>query len=155
VASDSPPGGLEVGPARLSECAALADLVARVLPSDAWSAPQLSSEIALPDGRVWRARLAGGLAGFVVARRELDELHVLLTGVDPGHRRSGVAARLLAALLAGEPNLASAHLEVREGNHGAQSFYRAQGFAEAGRRPRHYANGEAAVLMTRDLRPRG
>ena len=151
----SAPRALELGPARLSECAELAALLARVLPSDRWSAPQLSSEIALPEGRVWRARSGGELAGFLVARRELDELHILLAGVAPGLRRAGVGKRLLGALLAGEEGLASAYLEVREGNLGARSFYGSLGFVEAGRRARHYANGEAAILMTRDLRPRG
>ncbi|MBM4383947.1 MAG: GNAT family N-acetyltransferase [Deltaproteobacteria bacterium] len=145
----------EVRPARLTECAAIAALIARVLPADAWSAPQLSSEIALPEGRVWAASEGGALVGCLVARRELDALHVLLIGVAPERRRSGIAGRLLTALIAGEHGLAEAYLEVREANAGAQAFYRALGFGVAGRRPRHYASGEAAVLMTRSLAPRG
>ena len=146
---------LDVGPARLPECAVIAALIARVLPDDTWSAPQLSSEIALPEGRVWAARSGGALAGFLVARRELDALHVLLIGVAPERRRGGIARRLLMALLASERGLAEAHLEVREGNSGAQAFYRALGFEIAGRRPRHYPSGESAVLMTQSLAPRG
>jgi ribosomal protein S18 acetylase RimI-like enzyme len=146
---------LEIGPARLSECDALAAEIARALPEDAWSAPQLSSEIALPEGRVWAARAGGAVAGFLVARRELAALHVLLIGVAPERRRAGIARRLLSALLASERGLVEAYLEVREGNPGAQAFYRALGFAVAGRRPRHYPGGEAAILMTRSLAPRG
>jgi len=39
-------------------------------------------------------------------------------------------------------------LEVREGNHSAQGFYRFLGFREEGRRPGYYADpAEDAVLM--------
>jgi ribosomal-protein-alanine N-acetyltransferase len=142
---------LEVRPARLSECAELAALAKELLP-EAWSEAQLSSEIALPEGRVWLARGDARLVAFLVARRELDELHVLLTGVAPDARRRGVASRLLSAVLAGERGLARATLEVRESNAGARSFYSAFGFESAGRRARHYPDGEAAVLMIRSAR---
>lgn len=146
-----------VRPARLSDCAAIATLAKALLP-EAWSEPQLSSEVALPEGRVWLAHGEAGLLGFLVARRELDELHVLLTGVAPAARRRGIGTRLLGALLAAERGLAQAYLEVREGNREAQSFYVSLGFEAVGRRPRHYPDGEAAVLMTRPVReprPRG
>jgi ribosomal protein S18 acetylase RimI-like enzyme len=148
------PPTLEVRPARLAECAEIAALAAALLP-EAWTEAQLSSEVALPEGRVWVARGAAGLAGFLVARRELDELYVLLAGVAPAARRRGIAARLFAALLERERGLARAHLEVRESNIGAQAFYRSLGFEAVGRRPRHYVGGEAAVLMSRGLGPRG
>jgi len=141
---------LLVRPARLSECAEIAALAKELLP-EAWTEAQLSSEIALPEGRVWVALGSAALVGFLVARRELDELHILLTGVAPEARRHGVGSRLIEALLAGERGLVRAHLEVRESNRAAQSFYAKLGFAPAGRRPRHYSAGEAAVLMTRAL----
>lgn len=147
-------GALEIRAARLGECAELAALLAALLP-ERWSEAQLSSEIALPEGRVWIARNADGIAGFLVARRELDELHVLLTGVALAWQRRGTASRIFEALLAGEAALARVHLEVRENNTGAQGFYRALGFRADGRRPRHYAGGETAILMSRVLAPRG
>jgi ribosomal-protein-alanine N-acetyltransferase len=143
-----PAPGPAVRPARLSDCAAIAALAQELLP-EAWTEPQISSEVALPEGRVWVARAGERLVGFLVARRELDELHVLLTGVAPDARRRGIASRLLETALAAETGLARTHLEVREGNRGAQAFYASLGFRHAGRRPRHYADGEAAVVMTR------
>ncbi len=147
-------GALEIRAARLDECAELAALLATLLP-ERWSEAQLSCEIALPEGRVWIARKADGIAGFLVARRELDELHVLLTGVARAGQRRGTASRVFEALLAREVGLARVHLEVRESNSGAQDFYRALGFRADGRRPRHYAGGEAAILMSRVVAPRG
>ncbi len=143
-----PAPGPAVRPARLSDCAAIAALAQELLP-EAWTEPQISSEVALPEGRVWVARAGERLVGFLVARRELDELHVLLTGVAPDARRRGIASRLLESALAAETGLARTHLEVREGNRGAQAFYASLGFRHVGRRPRHYADGEAAVVMTR------
>jgi ribosomal-protein-alanine N-acetyltransferase len=140
--------------AALSECREIAALAAALLP-EAWSESQLSSEVALPEGRVWVAREGGALAGFLVARRELDELHVLLTGVAPASRRRGIGSRLLDEAVARERGLSLVHLEVRASNLGAQAFYRARGLEQTGRRPRHYADGEAAVLMGRRLGPRG
>ncbi len=101
------------------------------------------------------ARSGSALAGFLVARRELDELHVLLAGVATPARRKGVGSRLFAALIQAEPQLGRTHLEVRESNLPAQAFYRALGFAVAGRRPGHYPGGEAAILMIRTAEPRG
>jgi ribosomal protein S18 acetylase RimI-like enzyme len=148
---ESEPGtapSLRARPARLAECAEIAALARALLP-EAWSEAQLSSEIALPEGRVWVAADAGGPLAFVVARRELDELHVLLTGVAPAAQRRGIATRLLEALIASERELGRVVLEVREGNAGARAFYAALGFRAVGRRPGHYADGEAAILMTR------
>lgn len=145
------PSAPRLRPARLTDCPALAALAQALLP-EAWSEGQLSSEIALPEGRVWVAvGDDGGLIGFVVARRELDELHVLLAGVAPHARRRGVASRLIDALGHCERDLARMHLEVRAGNRGAQAFWEALGFRAVGQRPRHYADGEAALLMVRDL----
>jgi len=43
----------------------------------------------------------------------------------------------------------AALLEVRVSNHAARAFYASTGFVAVGRRPRYYANGEDALLMTR------
>jgi ribosomal-protein-alanine N-acetyltransferase len=134
----------------LFECAAIAALTRELLP-EAWSEAQLSSEVALPEGRVWVACADRALLGFLVARRELDALHVLLAGVQPAARRRGVATRLLGTALGAERQLASAHLEVRESNVEARAFYERVGFRAVGVRPSHYADGEAAVVMVRSL----
>ena len=148
MASEPAGFALAIRPARLADCGAIAELARQLLP-EAWSEAQLSSEVALPEGRVWVAASGSGLEGFLVARRELDELHILLTGVRPELRRRRIGARLLELALAQERGLAKAFLEVRETNLGARAFYAELGFREVGRRPRHYPDGEAAVLMAR------
>jgi ribosomal-protein-alanine N-acetyltransferase len=69
--------------------------------------------------------------------------------VDPGHRRDGVATRLLDEVvrLARADGAARVLLEVREDNAGALAFYGATGFAEIARRPRYYRDGATALVL--------
>jgi ribosomal protein S18 acetylase RimI-like enzyme len=62
-----------------------------------------------------------------------------------------VARALLDAVLCEETarGAGSALLEVRVSNLVARAFYASTGFVAVGRRPRYYANGEDALLMTR------
>ncbi len=78
-----------------------------------------------------------------------DEAHVMNIAVTPDRQRRGVAARLLAALLltAGDRGSIGATLEVRQSNAAAIALYHRFRFEEAGRRPRYYADGEAASIM--------
>ncbi len=96
----------------------------------------------------------GSVLGFVVARRMADEMEILNVAVDAAFRRRGVASRLLEAAL--ELGRASgtkrAFLEVRASNAGAIAFYKCQGFAPAGRRPRYYSDPpEDALVLSRLL----
>ena len=93
---------------------------------------------------------ADAVVGYLAARRAADELHVLSLGVDPAHRRAGVASALLEAALAEAEAAAGArlaHLEVREGNAEAFAFYERFGFRAVGRRRRYYPDGEDALLL--------
>jgi ribosomal-protein-alanine acetyltransferase len=126
----------------------VAALAAVCLP-DAWSADGFASELARPEARLWTAREDGRLVGYLVARRVLDELHVHSLAVDAARRRHGIASALLAQALAAESGLAAVLLEVRAGAEAARAFYAARGFVAVGRRPRYYADGEDAILMTR------
>lgn len=97
-----------------------------------------------------------GLAGFVVAAvlpGEEAELESIVTAAP--HQRRGVARELFATLKheLRRQGVREVMLEVREGNHSAQGFYRFLGFREEGRRPGYYADPvEDAVLMKLGLR---
>jgi ribosomal-protein-alanine N-acetyltransferase len=93
-----------------------------------------------------RERILGfALAGVVAPEAELETI-----AVAPQHQRRGLGGLLLRAL-AGElrkEQVTDLMLEVRASNRAALAFYRGQGFAEAGRRVRYYADPEEdAVLM--------
>lgn len=120
---------------------------------DPWSASLFADELS-GDGsdRLWLVavdRPSGDPIGFGGLLFIADEAHVMNLAVDPNHQRRGVAAHLLSKLLteAGDRGATGATLEVRASNEPALGLYGRFGFAEAGRRPRYYPDGEDAVIM--------
>ncbi|MGH8934393.1 MAG: ribosomal protein S18-alanine N-acetyltransferase [Egibacteraceae bacterium] len=123
-----------------------------------WSRSVFLSELAQGDFRRyvvalgqatgwWRHRPVVGYAGLMLA---VDEAHITTVAVHPAHHRRKIASRLLCALLreARALGAASATLEVRVANRGAQRLYGGFGFAPVGTRPGYYAEtGEDALIM--------
>jgi ribosomal-protein-alanine N-acetyltransferase len=143
-----------VTPADASAIAALA----AVSFAEPWSAKEVCEELAHPDAEgwvLWRDRIPPRLLGYALGRRVLDELHLMHVAVDPSRRRHGAGSALLRCALdrARETGVNSVLLEVRASNSAARAFYLRHGFVAVGRRPRYYAGGEDAVLMSRWLRP--
>ncbi len=95
-----------------------------------------------------------GILGFLMAslvppEAELETIAVVVEG-----QRRGVARRLFAGMAAElkAAGVMAVHLEVRASNEAALGFYHAQGFMEAGRRPRYYAGPEEdAILLKKGL----
>lgn len=82
------------------------------------------------------------------------EAQVMRLAVDPRRRGEKLGLALLEAMLEEAVRLDAAEmtLEVREGNLPARRTYDHMGFQECGRREGYYGdNGEAAILMRRDL----
>jgi len=108
--------------------------------------------------------IVGWVVGWMVPP---DELHIMDVTVDPGHRRRGIATNLLITLLDmmmhnidtnNDTNdgttiiVKRALLEVREGDEqGAGEVYKKLGFRVVGRRPKYYPDGQAAILMNKEL----
>lgn len=141
---------LEIVAAGLAEVPAL-----RVLAQECGLEVDFTAELARSYARLRVARLDGQIAGFLLAWRAADELHLTDLGVTTRARRRGVA-RALVEELCGAGLASGARvvlLEVREHNAAALALYRALAFAELYRRPRYYADtGEEAVVMQRELR---
>lgn len=125
---------------------------------EAWTRRQVEDALILgnchyglvgPDGLVPSTGEAA--AGFYLARQGFDEVELLLLGVVPGHRRSGLGSQLLNGLAA-RARLDGASrllLEMRRGNP-AEALYRRHGFEVIGERPNYYrgANGERISAIT-------
>jgi ribosomal-protein-alanine N-acetyltransferase len=141
---------IEVSSARRADIPDLAVLAAASLPQP-WRAGSFERELRRGDARLWVARDGAQRVGFLAARRIADEVHVLSVAVDPARRRRGVARALLEAVLHDEiaSGARDALLEVRASNLAARALYASAGFTVVGRRPRYYADGEDALLMTR------
>jgi [ribosomal protein S18]-alanine N-acetyltransferase len=123
--------------------------------SDPWSLPALLGELDPSSLHLpLVAELDGEIAGYLMAWRVHDELHILNLAVAGRLRRRGVAQALMAAAMddGRRAGLRIVTLEVRAGNAGAQSFYRQLGFRQDGIRPGYYPDtGEDALIMTRGL----
>src|SRR5438876_9623798 len=99
------------------------------------------------------ARRGTRLIGYLFAMWFFDEMHVNKIAVAEGERRRGVAFRLMEECMefAAMHGIRSISLEVRESNVVAQDFYRHLDFEPLYVRPRYYPDGEAAVIMVREL----
>lgn len=94
------------------------------------------------------AAVDGAPVGLILMRAIAGEAEVLTLGVDPTHRRQGLARGLLHAglELAAAQGAEVAFLEVAADNPSALGLYRAMGFEAAGRRAGYYARpGRPAV----------
>jgi len=141
---------IEVSSADRADVLEIATLAAASLPQP-WPAGLFERELQLDEARLSVAGEGSLGNGYLSARRIADEVHILSIAVDPAQRRRGVARALLDAVLREETarGARSALLEVRVSNLAARAFYASTGFVAVGRRPRYYANGEDALLMTR------
>jgi ribosomal-protein-alanine N-acetyltransferase len=99
------------------------------------------------------ARKNGAVVGYVLAMWFFDEMHVNKIAVEERERRQGIALQLMDECLrfARANRIKTISLEVRKSNEGAQDFYRILDFEATYTRPRYYPDGEAAVVMVRQV----
>ena len=118
-----------------------------------WRAEFFTSEIHA-DGRFNLVALRDGIViGYLFSMWIFDEMHVNKIAVAEEARREGIADALMERCLAfaREHDITTISLEVRESNEGAQAFYRHLAFEPVYVRRNYYPDGEAAVVMTRDV----
>jgi ribosomal-protein-alanine N-acetyltransferase len=99
----------------------------------------------------WVAENDGRVAGFLAARKLVDELEILNLAVAPASRRQGIAGQLLRTAMkwAAAEGIAKIYLEVRASNAPAKAFYESYGFRAAGIRPNYYFDPpDDALLLT-------
>jgi ribosomal-protein-alanine N-acetyltransferase len=124
--------------------------------TEAWTAAGYRAELADRRHRYYVAAEDGdgtllGWAGVMVVQ---DAAEILTVGVVPTARRTGLARRMLADLLAEAVRRGAreAFLEVRVDNEPARALYRSEGFDEVGRRRGYYDGGRVdAVTMRKEL----
>ncbi|MEO7421202.1 MAG: GNAT family N-acetyltransferase [Ornithinibacter sp.] len=152
-AVDDPAGRSQmlVRAATSADVEAVCQLEERCLGADAWSAALVSEGIhgALPTVSYLVAEVDGVVVGHAVtsAAGEIAELQRI--AVDEPHRRTGVGAALMDAVVAGARTTEADRLllEVRVENGEALGFYANLGFVEIDRRTRYYADGTTAVVL--------
>lgn len=112
---------------------------------EAWTRSQSLGVLAMPGVALLLAHEDDEPAGFALTRTIMDEAELLLLAVAPAHRRRGIGAALLRAVLADAAGagVAALHLEVRAGNP-AIALYAAHGFARIGERRGYYRGVDGA-----------
>ena len=119
--------------------------------SPPWSERLFAHEFRNSHSRVYGARIAGLIVGFLVVHVVLDEAHIVSLGVRRVLRCRAIGRGLLNQVLC-ELHAEAVRvtvLEVRRSNQAAQELYRSLGFHAIGERPRYYMdNQEDAVLMS-------
>ena len=144
---------LLISAARASDLSEIVKLEAEAFPAP-WKREFFASELEMSGRYNTTARSSeGAFLGYMFAMHFLDEMHVNKIAVNVESRRSGVAAALMADCFrfAGEQEIRSISLEVRETNEGAQAFYRKLAFESVYRRANYYPDGEAAMVMVRQI----
>lgn len=122
--------------------------------AEGWSDRTFAELLGL-DGSFLLLAMAGAEepAGFLLGRAVGGEAEILTLGILPEHRRGGLARRLVVAALAlaARRGADCCFLEVAERNAAGQGLYGGLGFHQVGRRARYYSDGDAALVMRRDL----
>ena len=93
------------------------------------------------------------IIGFCSFWRVFEELHINNVAVLPEHRRSGIARRMLTAVIADGARAGArrALLEVRRSNVAARQLYEELGFSVAGVRRDYYSHPvEDALVLWRE-----
>ncbi|MDP9361024.1 MAG: ribosomal protein S18-alanine N-acetyltransferase [Acidobacteriota bacterium] len=144
--------GLIIERAAAEDLAAIHDLEQRCFPAP-WRREFFESEICNPGRFNLVARRDGGIVGYLFAAWIVDEMHINKVAVDERARRQGIAFALMERCTAFgvEHGVTSIWLEVRQSNRDAQEFYRVLDFEAEYIRKGYYPDGEAAVVMTKDL----
>jgi len=113
-----------------------------------WNADQWERELSEANRPVLGWRQGSHLLAMASAWLVLEELQITAVAVHPGHRRRGLARRLLEALLqlGREAGAERASLEVASGNEAARALYAGLGFQEVAVRRGYYRNGDDALV---------
>ena len=141
-----------IRPVQTEDLAGLVELERRCFGEHAWGPKQLEGELSRPGG-ICLVSAAECFRGMALGWSIAGDAELLRLAVDPGSRRLGLGRKLLTALQARMVELGAEQvfLEVRSDNRSAIALYLAQGYARIGARPRYYADGCDALVLSRQL----
>ncbi|GAA0395563.1 ribosomal protein S18-alanine N-acetyltransferase [Microbispora corallina] len=134
---------------------AVMEIERTTFPADAWSEAMMRGELRdQPRTRHYVvAEVGGRIVGYAGLAAAADQADVQTIAVLEGHRRSGIGAALMDALLAEAVRRGARQvfLEVRADNAPAQTMYERFGFERLGLRRRYYDDGMDAITMVKEL----
>ena len=94
------------------------------------------------------------LLGLCSAWLVIDELQITSIAVHPLHQRKGLGKFLLSDLIKRSKSLEinQIHLEVKDTNKSAKTFYKSMGFKIIGTRSNFFRDGSDALLLIKKLK---
>jgi ribosomal-protein-alanine N-acetyltransferase len=123
-----------------------------------WTAGMFTRELTSAHARCLCARIDSKgqsvVAAYIIFWLIVDEIHLHNLAVKKAYRRHGLALELMEVMkkIAGENEITSQTLEVRESNSEAIKLYRKCGFVVKGVRPLYYTDThEDALIMWADV----
>ncbi|MGK7313567.1 MAG: ribosomal protein S18-alanine N-acetyltransferase [Candidatus Longimicrobiales bacterium M2_2A_002] len=116
-----------------------------------WTPSTFRSLLKRHGSGLWVAVAGGRVAGYAVVWAVLDQAELGNVAVAAGHRRQGIASRLVDTVVEWlrERGVRELFLEVRESNEAAQRLYAAHGFERVGRRKGYYTRPREDALVLR------
>jgi ribosomal-protein-alanine N-acetyltransferase len=149
---------LDLGPARLSEAARIAEMSRRWIEHGLtwrYRPASIAGQIHDSETAVVVARAAPGVVGFAVMEFCFDarRAHLVLLAVEPAYRRRGVGVALFRWLekLACLGGILQLRLELRADNEEARAFYERLGFRATELRRGYYDGRKDAIRMARRI----
>ncbi len=118
-----------------------------------WTRAQFAQELGQPQRSWWVAHDQGTIIGYAGGQLAGADFEVTDVAVAAGHRRRGIASRLVARIAYdGHTYGASTiSLEVEAENVAGRTLYEGMGFRQVGRRPNYYGQGKDALILRADL----
>ncbi|GAA4581074.1 ribosomal protein S18-alanine N-acetyltransferase [Planotetraspora phitsanulokensis] len=143
----------------LDDLPAVMEIERTTFPADAWSESMMRGELNdQPRTRHYVVACVGdAIVGYGGLAAAADQADIQTIAVLAGHRRSGVGAAMMSALLAeaARRGAETVFLEVRSDNEPAQAMYERFGFERLGVRRRYYEDGTDAITMMKKLEGEG
>lgn len=135
-----------------ADLASLAWIDSLQSPQFHWNVHQLFQ--LAPSHEIWGWVPSGRVLGFVAVMPLPQAWEISLLATHPDYQKQGVMRSLLRAWrMEASHQEVEVWLEVHENNGPARTLYQNLGFRLVGRRPKYYADGGAALLMTWDPIP--
>ena len=117
-----------------------------------WSERVLNDELSR-ENRIYLVAEGESLVGFGGVMIVGEESHITNLLVSPGHRRKGIARRLMVELTRSSVAAGAKHLtlEVRSENSAARALYASFGLAPVGVRKGYYGDDDALIMWAHDI----
>ena len=121
--------------------------------SDPWSESSIAYEVTNELSFWLVAEEDGVVVGYIGSQTVFPESDMMNVAVHPDHRRRGIGAILVEALITHLRNMDCENLtlEVRASNEGAIALYEKLGFQQIGLRRNYYRNPKEDALILRKM----